>query len=534
MLYYNFKNYEEFKELFGVRVCADGNKSRSNKILLGCLKDKILFHDFVHGSGISNVFAEKIFSAKSNEDALGILVLAISTPDFLKDQATYRYIWNIAGYEFFHGNYKCDENNGLCIDKTDNNRTGYVRYVNVARGNAFKMKAGKFMHDVLMQYHHIPLPLMRYLEEKFAREWTAHTSEFFNSDKYKLVVDDDFEMIYNGYYCPGDFGSCMTNKDYHHFYENAVSAKAASLRNDDGKIVARCVIYMECYDEDGNEYRLAERQYATGKSDLLKLQLVNALISGGHIDGYKRVGAGCSDADDFIDIYGNSLKEKVFHIHCYLEEGDALSYQDSFKWYDYGSDIAYNDEDCDYSDELDTTDGYFRDENHDDDLWSEYHQCYIRDDDAYHVETRNDYFYRDEVVCIHGEYYFKDDCNRCDYCGEWYYAGDDCCECSYYSDLTDLFYCSDYCRESDEQEYIEDNDLERCEYDEEYHPSCDMVNVLVYDRYTHSRILERWYKVHAQRRLDVVYFNGNYYRYFNNGAIPMEFDLSSEIEMWAA
>ena len=34
MLYYNFSNYEEFKQLFGVQEHASGEKSRKNKILL--------------------------------------------------------------------------------------------------------------------------------------------------------------------------------------------------------------------------------------------------------------------------------------------------------------------------------------------------------------------------------------------------------------------------------------------------------------------------------------------------------------------
>ena len=34
MLYYNFNNYEEFKELFGLVKHGNGVKSRKNKILL--------------------------------------------------------------------------------------------------------------------------------------------------------------------------------------------------------------------------------------------------------------------------------------------------------------------------------------------------------------------------------------------------------------------------------------------------------------------------------------------------------------------
>ena len=38
MLYYNFNNYEEFKELFGLVKHGNGVKSRKNKILLSFIK----------------------------------------------------------------------------------------------------------------------------------------------------------------------------------------------------------------------------------------------------------------------------------------------------------------------------------------------------------------------------------------------------------------------------------------------------------------------------------------------------------------
>lgn len=47
MLYYKFKNYEEFKELFGIVKHGNGNKSRKNKILLAFIKNKELLHNAV-------------------------------------------------------------------------------------------------------------------------------------------------------------------------------------------------------------------------------------------------------------------------------------------------------------------------------------------------------------------------------------------------------------------------------------------------------------------------------------------------------
>ena len=43
MLYYDFQNYEEFKEIFGIIEHGNGVKSRKNRILLAAYKDKKLF-----------------------------------------------------------------------------------------------------------------------------------------------------------------------------------------------------------------------------------------------------------------------------------------------------------------------------------------------------------------------------------------------------------------------------------------------------------------------------------------------------------
>lgn len=84
------------------------------------------------------------------------------------------------------------------------------------------------------------------------------------------------------------------------------------------------------YGPGRKKWRLAERQYATDESNTLKRALIDALIKGGHIDGYKRVGAGCGDARAFVDLEENSLSDRKFRIECDLDWDDTLSYQDSF------------------------------------------------------------------------------------------------------------------------------------------------------------------------------------------------------------
>lgn len=47
MLFYKFRNFEEFNELFGIQHHGNGEKSRKNKILLSYIKDRKLLHDAI-------------------------------------------------------------------------------------------------------------------------------------------------------------------------------------------------------------------------------------------------------------------------------------------------------------------------------------------------------------------------------------------------------------------------------------------------------------------------------------------------------
>ena len=132
--------------------------------------------------------------------------------------------------------------------------------------------------------------------------------------------------------------------EYFSFYENAVDCSAAYITNKDGGIVARCIIYNKVKDCRGNIYRLAERQYATDQDTILMQILVDRLIKDGMIDGYKRVGAGCYDTFDFVLNNGDTL-DRILHIDCRLEDGDIVSFQDSFQFFNYDEQVAYNDED---------------------------------------------------------------------------------------------------------------------------------------------------------------------------------------------
>ena len=229
MLYYKFKNYEEFKELFGIVKHGNGNKSRKNKILLAFIKNKELLHNAVvsgdytllHISDITtmkNTVIEKIIRSGGEDETLS-------------------YCVNLIGKTYYSSTYGTDGNKGLCEDGD----MKAVRYINYEKGEKiFKMKAGKFYRAIILETAYgktLPETILNFLCEEFASEWQTYSMG--KLPKNKLFVNKDFERIYSSDCCEGDFDSCMVDKEQHSFYENAVNASAAYLENEEGKIIAR-------------------------------------------------------------------------------------------------------------------------------------------------------------------------------------------------------------------------------------------------------------------------------------------------------
>ena len=497
MLHTSFKNYDEFKELF-VAENADGSTRRKNGILLSFYKSKEMRKKF----GIPG-----IFHITSMADMFNYLDTLIREEGDIEVNARYRRAEidfrgsiNLFDWWYRSDNYETDGHNGICVDGD----VRAYRYKNIKRDyQVFKMKVGKmYCHLTEMSAfgRSIPAPVRRWMEEEVTRKWEAYCASRIPSD-IVLHVDDDFEGIY-GFTgrCEGNFHSCMSNNGSYgngknwKFYKQAVKAKAAYLtRGEMGPIVARCILFTEVKREDtGETIRVAERQYSSGSDELLQRLLVQKLISEGYIDAYKKPGAGCGDADAFVDNEGHSLRDVTLSIECHLNEGDNLSYQDSFKWYyPNDGDKAYNHYMCSEYECLETTNAYYHSEHgneeedeHDGQVWSDYHDEYINEDDASYVESRNDYFYNDEVVYArvgnsdgndyHNEYCYEDDCIYTG--GAYYYAGTDadypedyglveCGHCesysfigdAFYSELTEKWYCCEDCLEREEKEYKEEN-----------------------------------------------------------------------------
>lgn len=482
MLYISsFKNYEEFQQIFGVRQ-FEGGKARNNKILLALLKDKELFKQSVRSGDLS------LFAAKNLVDLRNIITKKLHISGAKSHNLPYKI--ELLGQTYYSNKFQLDSMLGLCEDGTPN----ACRYINMESGRVFKMKAGKFFKHLIESTKFgktLNETIVIWLCEEFNRDWQAHVIG--KLPKNKLYINENFADIYDskrlkGYDTNSDaFISCMVDKGLHNFYRNSVNAKAAYLEDENGMIIARCVIFTEVYDEDDKVWRYAERQYSVGCNDVYKQALVDALIQAGEIDCFKKVGASCHDSSAIVDIHGNSLSDKKFHIDCDLDWDDTLSYQDTFKWYSMYNHRAYNYEAGDYM--LDVTEGSLdASENGDNDEPQEYDSYHERD--AWEVctcyyhgnEETVDVECREDFINFKGTWYHEDDIVTCPKCGERmlnpeYYGEEDGV---FYSEITGRSYCSDDCREEAEEEYKREH-WHFSDYDDDWY--ADKNDLCTYQKY---------------------------------------------------
>ena len=463
MLYYNFYGYEGFKACFGLEKRDNGTVVRKNRILLGHLKKPALLkycrehNDYAllricDMADLQKKTVEAILSSGKNDEKLPHKV-------------------ELIGETYYSSKYETDEFRGLCEDLDKHS----IRYINVERNRVFKMRAGKFMRELILETEIgkllSPCVVNWIAGDVFTQHWCTYTHGY--TSGIELHVNDEFEKIYDSDYCKGDFNSCMVDRNRTSFYRDSVKSKAAYITDKTGLIVARSILFTEVTDQDGRKWRLLERQYSSEGDDALKRLLVDKLIQEDYIDGYKVIGASCHDANSFVDVCGNSLSDRKFEIDCDLDMEDTLSYQDSFKWYGYNQNKAYNYENSSFSYTLDTTDLNLygdtdEDEDEDESLWDEYHQydcddttlCYLHGNEI-NVDSEN----LDDFVWIESkeEYHHKDDCVCCDNCGENLLEED-----AEYSEVTEEHYCCKECMEKAEDEFKRKN-WYYLEYDGEWY-----------------------------------------------------------------
>lgn len=446
MLYPPFKDYAEFQDIFGMVEHSNNVKSRKNRILLKYIKTAAIrklaistgdyaILDVCNMAGLKKLIFDRL---QINDGEL-------------------QYKVRLINYTFHSNIYETDEREGSCVDG-DLNAIRYLKH-EPHRIKEYKKKAGKFIKAIISEHPFgqlLPPEVVNWICEEFTMEW-ASFSGFITSDN-RLFVNKEFAKIYASSHCEGNFGSCMVNRGYHTFYRDYVDASAAYIENADGKIIARCIIFNKVFDEDGNVYRYAERQYSSDGSDLLKRILIDALIRGRHIDCYKQIGAGCHDSSAIVDIYGNSLSHKNFHIDCSAQEGDTLSYQDTFKWLNCYKEEAYNTDDSDYDYCIDTTYGRVgaddEDEGDDDRPYDEIHDRYCEETITVYMhgqEYNCDAEDLDDFVEIGGDYIYREDVLTCPECGALF----DKYEHEHHSRITGENYCCQSCLEDAEAEYEE-------------------------------------------------------------------------------
>ena len=455
MLIFNIRDYEDFQFLFGYEIRGNGAKSRKNKILLQHLKNPALIKWCRKRGDFSLLRIRSM--AELKKLAMSAIQESGKNDERLDNKAV------LMGKTFWSALYRTDSNSGLCEDFDKK----AVRYVNIKSGHVYKMKAGKFITALIKETELgqiLSEPAINWLSEEFSADWQTYASG--QTPDVTLHVDGNFAKIYSDHWCRSFNGcSCMSGRCHYEFYENSVEAKAAYITDKEGYVLARAVIFANATDQNGKKWRLLERQYSKESSEVLKRLLVDLCIRGGHIDGYKQVGAGCSEARAFVANDGSSLADMKFSIKCDLDTCDTLSYMDSFKYYDIRIRTAYNYSDVAFDYTLDTTDLNLDGDCDDPDEeldYDDYHDyscdqtraCFYHGREIY-VDVDN----LEDFVLIGDDYYHLDDVTHCDQCGKLIVM-----EEAAYNSEAEAYFCSDGCQ----QEYIRKNFF-YSEYDDDYY-----------------------------------------------------------------
>ena len=277
MLYYQIKNYEDFKKRFGLTTRENGVISRKNKILLGHLKNPLLLryclthndYSLLHISDMADLQKKVTEAVKESGRNDGKLTNKVE----------------LIGETYHSGLYRTNESKGICEDMDKSS----VCYINVERNRTFKMKSGKFMRTLILETEIGKLlssGILNWLSgDVFTRQW--YTYAYGHGSGLKLHVDNRFDKIYDYWKCKGDFGSCMTGRNRDEFYAYSVNAKAAYITDEHDYIVARAILFTDVTDQHGKKWRLLERQYASNKDDTLKRLLIDKLIHGEYIEDIK-------------------------------------------------------------------------------------------------------------------------------------------------------------------------------------------------------------------------------------------------------
>ena len=322
MLYFQIKDYSEFKEIFG--TCKSPRGTIQNKILLAFWKGRFKRNPKEPASKIRNMIdlyqfiMEQLQVGMCPTRSANTVRFSFDSKDYVFNSNKYRSA-SLSGY----GDYSKMGNDVKCCTVVD-----------VNTGKICSIKPSKVLIDAFAASNVVlPPSVITYCAEKFQQDWEAY--QLRQKNRYTLVVDDDFQSIYSQHKCSGNFGSCMTGKKCFNFYSESVVAKSAKLLDAEAGnlIVARCVLYPEAVNAKGKVVRYADRQYSSNGADRLKSLLIDRLYSEGLIDAHKAVGAGCREPEYIVDKTGSRLEDPRLTITCTLKSGGYNTYMDTFKYY---------------------------------------------------------------------------------------------------------------------------------------------------------------------------------------------------------
>lgn len=325
MLYFKIKDYSEFKDIFG--TCKSPRGTIQNKILLAFWKSRFKRNPHEAASLCRNmtdmykVVMDCLTNPTSYIDVTSLHLVKIKIKDKIFQFYTNKYTTMGIGTA---GDVAQGAKDLKCCTVID-----------VKTKKFCIVKPSKIILDSFASVGAKLAPsVITYCAEVFQSQWEAYRQ--FCLEKYRLVVDSNFEDIYSSAHCLPNFGSCMTDRGHWGFYNAYVNALSAKLiETESGKIAARCIVWQDVKcDRTNKVYNYADRQYATNGDIKLKALLVERLYEAGYISIHKDIGAGCREAMYICDRTGQRIADPQLSVSCTLKRGGSMSYMDTFKHFD--------------------------------------------------------------------------------------------------------------------------------------------------------------------------------------------------------
>ena len=169
-----FSNYTEFINLFGMSEHGNGEKSRRNKILLSLYKSREILHYMATHTEQTEGFVN-YYGCNDMTTLYSSVLEWLYKESHDNENARHRLIIN--GINVYSVKYELDDFEGICEDGD----TRSIRYVNTERGRVFKMKAGKFLRNLIEENATLNATLPEQIKiwvcEEFAERWKALISE---------------------------------------------------------------------------------------------------------------------------------------------------------------------------------------------------------------------------------------------------------------------------------------------------------------------------------------------------------------------